>query len=115
MSDYLTPTSTVPAKKGLFWIGAAVMFVGGIILAFIPFIGPFIAGVIGGKIVNGSKRAALAALLPAFVAAVGILLLSILGGPIAFLGGVAGSLALIVVAIFHGLALLLGALIGGAL
>ena len=115
MSYYPAPTSTVPAKRGHFFIGAAVMFVGGIILAFIPFIGPFIAGIIGGKIVNGSRRAALAALLPAVVSAVGILLLSILGGPIAFLGGLAGGLVFILVAVVHGLALLAGALIGGAL
>lgn len=113
MSYY--PAPTVSAKKGHFWIGAAVMFVGGIILGFIPFIGPFIAGLVGGKIVTGSKRAALAALLPTFVAAAGIVLLSILGGPIAFLGGFAGGIVLIIVAILHGLALLAGALIGGAL
>ena len=98
-------------RSSLFW-GAVVMLVGGFLLGWIPFLGAFIAGLIGGRIAGTSGRGLLAALLPTMIMAIVILLLH---GPFGILFGIAAAVGLLVYTIFHSLALIAGALIGGAL
>src|SRR5215469_10228757 len=101
----------IPTRRGHFWTGALVIFVGGLVLGFIPIIGPFIAGVVGGKIVGNTKGALLAALIPAIVVGFVAILGALAWGPFAAIAG----LFAVVLYIFHILALLAGAALGGAL
>lgn len=103
-----------PAKGSIFW-GAVTMFIGSFVLGWIPFIGPFIAGLIGGKITGSSGRGVTAALIPTAIAAIVVILLAIFHGPLALVGGLFIGVGVVIFGILHGLALLLGAVIGGAL
>ncbi len=91
------------------------MLVGGLLLFWLPFVGPFIAGVVGGRIAGSAGRGTLAALLPTIIAAAFVIIISLLTGPVGFLGGIFAGIGLFIFGVFHGLALLLGGFIGGAL
>jgi hypothetical protein len=102
------------SRGSIFW-AAVIMFFGGIIFSFIPFLGPFVVGIVGGKIAGGVGRGITAALLPAIVLAILILAGSAILHPFGVAFGVLAGLGIILIAIFHSLALLLGAIIGGVL
>ncbi len=95
-------------------IGAAVlwMIVLSLLLFWLPLLGPFIAGLIGGKKAGGVGPAIVAVFLPAILFGAALFLLtSVLSGMplvgiVAGMGGLAMSLA-------HVGPLLLGAIIGG--
>jgi hypothetical protein len=87
------------------------MFVGGLILSFIPFFGGLIAGIVGGKIAGTPGRAVTAALVPAILTGVVAALVSI---HLPVLGIFLGAVAFVVAA-FHFLGVLIGAFIGGNL
>lgn len=87
------------------------MFVGGLILSFIPFFGGLIAGIVGGKIAGTPGRAITAALIPAILTGIAAALIGMVHPVFAiFAGGIA-----FVVAAFHFLGVLIGAFIGGNL
>ncbi|MBN2179222.1 MAG: hypothetical protein JW743_07305 [Deltaproteobacteria bacterium] len=96
-------------------LGAIIwMFVISLLLFWLPFIGPLVAGIVGGKKSGGIGNALLAVFLPAIV--FGILLFfvatSLTGLPI--IGAIAGAGGLIL-ALAHIGPLLIGAIIGGIL
>ena len=85
-----------------------------LLLFWLPFVGPLIAGVVGGKSAGGVGSAILAVLLPCIVfGALLFFVASSLTG-IPFVGAVAGAGGL-VLALAHVGPLLLGAIIGGIL
>jgi len=90
------------------------MFLISILLFWLPFAGPLIAGVVGGKKSGGIGNALIAVFLPATIIAILLFLFStaLVGAPlIGFLAG-AGSFILVVSNIGP---LLIGAIIGGIL
>jgi hypothetical protein len=112
MDNYPTYSATSvsrPKKGSIFW-GATVMFIGGLILAWIPFFGGLIAGIVGGKIAGTTRNAVIAAIIPAIVVSLGGLLL-VLVHPLLIFVGIFGFL----VALFHLLGVLIGAVIGSNL
>ena len=95
--------------SGIFW-----MFLISILLFWLPGIGPFIAGVVGGKKAGGILNAIIAVFLPAIVLGVFLFLFTsmLTGAPvIGFVAG-AGSFVLVISNVGP---LLLGAIIGGIL
>jgi hypothetical protein len=100
--------------KGSIIGGIIWMFVISLLLFWLPFIGPLVAGIVGGKKSGGIGNALLAVFLPAIV--FGILLFfvatSLTGLPI--IGAIAGAGGLIL-ALAHIGPLLIGAIIGGIL
>ena len=94
---------------GIFW-----MFLISILLFWLPFVGPLIAGVVGGKKAGNIENALLAVFLPAIV--LGILLFAfssaLTGAPL--IGFVAGAGGFILVITSVG-PMLLGAVIGAIL
>jgi hypothetical protein len=115
MEASMSYSPSTHVKEGNLLLGAVVMVVGSLLLFWLPGVGSFIAGVVGGKIAGNVRNALIAAALPALILFVGALILSALTGPIgfaiAFFAGVAG----LIVALVHGIGLLLGAFIGGLL
>ena len=95
--------------SGVFW-----MFLISILLFWLPFVGPLIAGIVGGKKAGNVENALMAVFLPAVV--LGILLFAfastLTGAPM--IGFVAGTGGFILVISNVG-PLLLGAIIGGIL
>jgi hypothetical protein len=100
--------------KGSIIGGIIWMFVISLLLFWLPFIGPLVAGIVGGKKSGGIGNALLAVFLPAIV--FGILLFfvatSLTGLPV--IGAIAGAGGLIL-ALAHIGPLLIGAIIGGIL
>jgi hypothetical protein len=95
--------------RGLLW-----MILLSILLFWLPVVGPFIAGLVGGKKAGGVGNAIIAVLIPALV--FGFLLAAlatmISGLPvIGFIAGLGGT----IIALSHVIPLLLGAVIGGLL
>ncbi|OKY77316.1 MAG: hypothetical protein BTN85_1966 [Candidatus Methanohalarchaeum thermophilum] len=93
---------------------AILMVVISVVLFWLPILGPFIAGIIGGKKAGGPIAGIIAALLPAI--ALGVLLFlfgSILTG-LPFIGAIIGGSTFLLV-ISTDLILILGAIIGGIL
>lgn len=113
MENYPTYYSTTsvgrPKKGSIFW-GAIVMFVGSIILGWLPFFGGLIAGIVGGKIAGTTSNAIIAAIIPAIVVSIGGLLLAIIH-PLLIFAGIIGFF----IAAFHLIGVLLGAYIGSKL
>ena len=112
MDNYPTYSATAvgrPKKGSIFW-GATVMFLGGIVLAWLPFFGGLIAGIVGGKIAGMTRNAIIAAIIPAIVVSIGGLLLAIVH-PLLIFVGIFGFF----VAAFHLLGVLIGAFIGSKL
>ena len=99
-------------KKGSVISGVFWMFLISILLFWLPFVGPLIAGVVGGKKAGNVENALMAVFLPAVV--LGILLFAfasaLTGAPL--IGFVAGAGGFILVLSNVG-PLLLGAIIGG--
>ena len=105
-------------KKRSSMFGAMLwMIVISILLFWLPLIGPFIAGIVGGKKAGGVMRALGACFLPALIAAVFVFVMLSLGG--VPLGGlIVGSIfggAMALYILTHGFSLVCGAVVGGAL
>jgi hypothetical protein len=115
MSQYnkYVPPSNKP--QGNLLAATLIMLIGPVVFFFIPIIGPFVIGIIGGKVAGSPGRAVTAALIPAFIAAALLVILSAVFHPFAAIFGILAGIGLIILAIFHGIALLLGAIIGGVL
>ncbi len=97
-------------------IGSAIlwMFVLSVLLFWLPFIGPLIAGFVGGRKAGSLGNAILAVLLPGLVlGAVFFFLASILTG-LAVFGFLAGAGGFVLAAV-HVVPLLLGAIVGAIL
>ena len=106
----------VAPKHGNFWLGTGVMFVGHLLLGWIPLIGGFIVGLVGGKIVGTRGRALLAALFPSIVGVIlTVFLPHLLGGPAGAVLGIFVGLGILFWTILNTLGLMLGAFIGGSL
>lgn len=102
------------ASKGSITSGIIWMFLLSILLFWLPLLGPFLAGLVGGKKAGGVGHALAAALLPAFVFAVAMFLLATVLTGMPLVGAIAGAGGF-VLAISHIGPLLLGAFIGGLL
>jgi hypothetical protein len=103
----------VPTQKtGSLWSGAFWMFLLSVLLFWLPFIGPLLAGVVGGKKAGSLGRAVLAAFIPGII--FGILMFmfasAITGIPLIGLIAGWGAMAL---SMAHIGPLLLGAVVGG--
>ncbi len=92
---------------GIFW-----MFLISVLLFWLPFVGPFLAGLVGGKKAGGVGNAIAAVFLPGIIIAVLLFFLatSLTGLPL--LGAVAGAGGLML-SLAHVGPLLLGAIVGG--
>lgn len=90
---------------------AVWMFVLGLLLGWLPFIGPAIAGIVGGLQAGGIGNALVAAIIPSLLVAGLVLLVSALFD-VAWLGALLGIGAFMVL-VFGSLPLVVGALIGG--
>jgi hypothetical protein len=99
-------------KKGSVFAGFLWMIILSILLCWLAFVGPLLAGLVGGKKAGGVGKALLAALLPAilFGAALAALATTMTGVPV--MGAVAGAGGFVLAASQVG-PLLLGAVIGG--
>jgi len=103
-------------QRGSILAGFLWMLVISILLFWLPFFGPLIAGLVGGRAAGSPGRALVAALLPAIIIACGVFIVSTLSLPIVgVLVGALAGLGLLVVAAAHAVPLLIGAVIGGAL
>jgi len=92
--------------------GAVWMFVISVLLFWLPVVGPFVAGLVGGKKAGGVGAAIVAAFLPAIVSAVLLFVGATLLTGIPLVGVLAGMGAFVLVAAQVGL-LLVGAIVGG--
>ena len=90
------------------------MFLLSILLFWLPLIGPFLAGLVGGKKAGGVGPAILAVCLPALILSAGVVMFSsiLLGMPL--LGFFAG-MGTFVLTLMHVTPLLVGAVVGGAI
>lgn len=97
-------------------VGSAIfwMFFISLLLFWLPLIGPFIAGLVGGKKAGGVGNAIAAVFLPAIVFAVILFSLATTISSAPLIGAIAGAGGL-VLALAHVGPLLLGAIIGGIL
>jgi len=93
------------------WPAWLWMFVLALLLGWIPFIGPAIAGFVGGLQAGDTRSALIAALIPSvIVAAVLLVLGSVVGVPV--IAALVGA-GLLVVLLIGSLPLIAGAFIGG--
>ncbi len=100
--------------KGGAVAGAIWMFIISLLLFWLPFFGPLIAGFVGGKKAGGVGSAIGAVFLPAIVLGVLFLVLGTASG-LPIIGALTGASAFLVVAVAAVGPLLVGAIIGGAL
>ena len=102
---------------GHFWLGALVLAIGGIFTSlWLPVIGPFIVGLIGGKIVGRPSSASFAALLPTLLTILlGVITVTVTHGVIGLIGGAIIGFAALLFIVLNSLTLLAGAFIGGLL
>jgi len=105
---------TISKPKGSIVGAMFVMFFVSLILFWLPVIGPFVAGIAGGKKAGGVGGAFLAVLLPGLILGTVLFFLAGYLTGIPYLGAVAGAGAFILSLVGVG-PLLLGAIIGGAL
>ncbi len=92
-------------------VGAAVWrLVISLLLFWLPFVGPLPGGIVGGRKAGGVGRGILAALVPAFVLGVLLLVLGTLLTGIPLIGAVAGAFALVAAQVGP---MSLGAILGG--
>lgn len=97
--------------RGSLWLAALVMFVLSLLLGWIPVLGSLAAGFVGGWLAKSVGPAVMAALVPAIVIALLILLIgSAFSLPL--IGALVGAGALVILGIV-GLPLIIGAAIGG--
>lgn len=101
-------------KKGSILSAIIWMFVISLLLFWLPFAGPLIAGIVGGKKAGGVGSALIAVFLPCIIFGVALFLLasSLTGIPLI---GVIAGFGGFVLAVSHIGPLLLGAIIGGIL
>lgn len=100
-------------------IGAAMlwMIIVSLLLFWLPLIGPFIGGVVGGRKAGSVKRGLAACFLPALLFAIFVFIVMTLWGlPLSglVLGGILGGTVAVTI-IFEGFSLVCGAIVGGAL
>lgn len=93
--------------------GALWMFGLGLLLGWLPFVGPAIAGLVGGLQAGGIGAALVASIIPSLLVAGAVLLISALFD-VAWLGALLG-IGVFMVLVFGSLPLVLGAWAGGAL
>lgn len=107
-----TSTMGRPTKRGSIPAAIGWMFVLEILLFWIPFVGSFIAGFVGGRKAGDLGNAVIAVLLPMFVVAIalGVLATTLVGIPL--VGALAG-LGGFMFAASHVGPLLAGAVVGG--
>ena len=98
--------------QGSVVMGAVWMVLISILLCWLPVIGPFIAGIVGGKSAGGVGAALLAAFLPALVLGITLFALATTFTGFPIIGMIAGMGGLVLAMAGIG-PLLLGALIGG--
>ena len=101
-------------KKGSVLLGLFWMILISILLCWLAFVGPLLAGLVGGKKAGGVGKALLAALLPAIVFGVALAALATTMSGLPVFGAVAGAGGF-VLAVSQVGPLLLGAIIGGLL
>ena len=106
MTDEKKPGSIVSA---IIW-----MFLISLLLFWLPFIGPLIAGIIGGKKAGGVGSAVIAVFLPGIVFGVALFAMSATIVGIPLIGAIAAAGGLILSLVHIG-PLLLGAIVGGYL
>lgn len=95
-----------PVKGGLVMFGLALL------LSWIPLLGPFVGGVVGGRIIGDTGRAVGISILPSIL--LGVLVASVVSiFDLPLLGAVAG-VAVVVWAVVEALPLVVGAAVGGA-
>lgn len=99
-------------KKGSVLVGFIWMLIISILLCWLAFLGPLLAGLVGGKKAGGVGKALLAALLPAILFAVALAALATTMTGLPVFGAVAGAGGFVLVVSQVG-PLLLGAIIGG--
>jgi hypothetical protein len=93
------------------------MLVISLLLFWLPLIGPFIGGLVGGKKAGSVGRGLAACFLPAFLFALFVFLVLAVGGlPLSglILGGVIGGTAALTILV-EGFSMVCGAVVGGAL
>src|SRR5262245_54544654 len=83
-----------------------------LLLFWLPFVGPLLGGVVGGRKAGGVGRVILAALVPAFIVAVLLFVLATALTAMPLLGAVAASGGFVLVAAQVG-PMILGAILGG--
>lgn len=98
-------------EGGSIWVASLWMFVLSLLLGWLPFVGPAIAGVVGGLQAGTIGSALVAAIIPSLIVAAVIWLLGAVLD-LAILGFVAG-IGVFVVLLIGTLPLLGGALVGG--
>lgn len=100
-------------QRGSILGGFLWMLVLSILLFWLPILGPFIAGVVGGRVAGSASNGFVAAILPMLIVVFLVVIVStffLLPG----IGLLAGT-SLVVASILHSLPLIVGALLGGAL
>ena len=104
---------TVPEKESVL-SGALWMFFLSLCLFWLPFLGPLVAGIVGGKKAGNLRNAIMAVFVPGLAA--GVLLFLVAAGltGVPLIGAIAGSGAF-VLSLAHSGPLLLGAIIGGSI
>jgi hypothetical protein len=100
-------------QQGSVLAGFLWMIVLSILLFWLPIVGPLIAGIVGGRVAGSPGNAFVAAILPAIIVAVGVVVVGTFF-LVPFLGVLAGA-TLFVAIVLHTLPLIVGALLGGAL
>ena len=99
-------------KKGSVLVGLIWMILLSVLLCWLAFVGPLLAGLVGGKKAGGVGKALLAALLPAILFGAVLFALATTMTGLPFIGVVAGAGGF-VLAVSQVGPLLLGAIIGG--
>ena len=102
---------STPGRSSI--VGASLwMLVISLLLFWLPFLGPLLGGIVGGRKASGVGRALLASLVPAFVVAVLLLALGTLLTGTPLIGAVAAAGGFVLVAAQVG-PMILGAILGG--
>ena len=101
-------------RKGGAVTGAVWIFVISLLLFWLPFFGPLIAGFVGGKKAGGVGSAIGAVFLPAVLLGIIVFVLGTATG-LPLVGAVTGVTAFLIVAVAAIGPLLVGAILGGAL
>jgi hypothetical protein len=104
--------ATADAQRGSVISGAMWMIVLGLLLFWLPVVGPLIAGFVGGRKAGSMGAALTASIIPALLAA-GLLLLigSVFGLPL--IGAIAGAGVFVIIAV-ETVPMMLAAIVGGA-
>lgn len=105
----MTIENTGSITKAMLWM----LFIS-VLLFWLPFIGPLIAGLVGGKKAGGVGSAIIAVFLPALIVGVGVFALTSVISGLPVMGAVAG-LGGLTLALLNVGPMLIGAIIGGVL